>query len=255
MTKGAKLSILLISMTVLLMAALMSGVIKSEHWKIKNIVLQAEFKRVNSEQVRVIVASIPDRSFFKVNAVDIREEIMQIPWVQQVYINKKWPNSIIVKVIEHQAVAVWNEEKLLNSNGEVFKVDSIDDLSSLPQIVGKDSQSELIWDKFIRFNDIVNDTGLDISSTNVSHRGGWNIQLSNGVNINVGSAQMDAKLVRLVETWASMLRKNNKKPIYIDLRYTNGYVVKWPKAKKIKEKIKGKTEYLTLTEGNLKNNG
>jgi hypothetical protein len=48
MSKGSKLSLLLISLTILLMAALMSGVIKSEHWEIKNIEIDAEFKRVNS---------------------------------------------------------------------------------------------------------------------------------------------------------------------------------------------------------------
>ena len=40
MTKGAKLSLLLISLTILLMAALMSGVIKSSHWEINNIEIE-----------------------------------------------------------------------------------------------------------------------------------------------------------------------------------------------------------------------
>ena len=46
MSKGAKLSVLLISLTILFMASLMSGVIKSSHWEIVNINLSAEFKRV-----------------------------------------------------------------------------------------------------------------------------------------------------------------------------------------------------------------
>ena len=227
MSKGAKLSLLLISLTILLMAALMSGVIKSNHWEVNSIELDAEFKRVTSEQIRIVVASYPERSFFKIKAETIRENLTRIPWVQYVTVNKKWPNSLIIRVIEHKAVAVWNTNKLLNEAGEIFEVDSIDDLAALPHIIGHDNDSKTIWDKYIRYNEIVKKTGYDISSTNISNRGGWNLNLSNGIVINLGSQQMDAKLVRLADTWSKLLIINEQLPYYIDLRYTNGYVAKW----------------------------
>ncbi len=228
MSKGSKLSLLLISLTILLMAALMSGMIQSEHWRITNIVLNAQFKRVNSEQIRVSVASHPNRSFFKVKADVIREKITQIPWVQQVSVNKKWPDSLIIKVIEHEAVAVWNDDKLLNDKGEIFEVDSIDDLTALPHITGNDNNSQHIWEKYIRFNNIIKNTGYDIQSASVSNRGSWQLTLSNGMSMNLGSQQMDAKLVRLTDTWTQLLKLKQKSPDHIDLRYTNGFVVKWP---------------------------
>ena len=231
MTKGSKISILLISLTILFMAALMSGVIKSSHWEIVNINLSAEFKRVNSEQIRVVVASQPERSFFKVNPEKIREDLTKIPWVQHVSVNKKWPNSLIIKLIEHKAVATWNKDKLLNENGEIFEVDRIDDLNALPQIQGNDNDSILIWNKYIRYNEIVKQIGYDIITSNISNRGGWKLVLSNGVEINLGSQQMDAKLVRLTDTWVNLIRINEQLPLYIDLRYTNGYVAKWPQIK------------------------
>ncbi|VAW41345.1 hypothetical protein MNBD_GAMMA01-1516 [hydrothermal vent metagenome] len=227
MSKGTKLSLLLISLTILLMAALMSGMIKSNHWTITNIELEAEFKRVNSEQIRVTVAAYPERSFFKIKANIIRENLINIPWVQYVTVNKKWPNTLIIRLIEHKAVAVWNDNQLLNAKGEVFEVDNIDDLTALPQIQGKDDDSVMIWDKFIRYNEIIKHTGYDISSAQVSHRGGWSLDLSNGIHIILGSQQMDAKLVRLADTWAKLIKLNEQFPQYIDLRYTNGYAVQW----------------------------
>ncbi len=210
------------------MAALMSGVIKSSHWELNNIEIEAEFKRVSSEQIRLVVAAYSERSFFKVNPDRIREKLTTLPWVQRVSVNKKWPNSLIIKLIEHKAVAVWNDNQLLNEDGKVFEVDSIDDLAALPQIQGNDNNSSQIWDKYIRYNEIVKKTGFDIISSSISNRGGWELELSNGVSVNLGSQQMDAKLVRLTDTWTQLLKSNEKKPLYIDLRYTNGYVVKWP---------------------------
>jgi cell division protein FtsQ len=228
MSKGAKLSTLLISLTILMMAALMSGVIQSNHWKVTDIELDAEFKRVNSEQIRIVVAAYPERSFFKIKAEVIRKNLNEIPWVQSVSVNKKWPNKLSIKLIEHKAVAVWNDNQLLNAKGGIFEVDSIDNLAALPKIQGKNSNAPAIWNNYIRYNDIIKQIGYDIALTKVTNRGGWDLYLSNGVNINLGSQQMDARLVRLAETWMKLVDLNNKLPEYIDLRYTNGYVVKWP---------------------------
>ena len=255
MSKGAKLSLLLVSMTILLMASLMSGVIRSSHWEVSNIELDAEFRRVNSEQVRIIVAAYPERSFFKIKADVIRNNLKNIPWVKKVTVNKKWPNSLIIKLIEHKAVAVWNNNQLLNNQGEIFNVDSIDDLSALPKIEGKNNQSQIIWNHFNRYSDIIKQTGYDIRSTKVSNRGGWNLYLSNGINLKLGSQQIDAKLVRMIDTWSKLAKLNEEMPETIDLRYTNGYAVKWTKNNNTRNTTINQTENLSQAKGSTENNG
>ncbi len=227
MSKGTKVSLLLLSLTVLIMAAFMSGMIKSNRWKITNINLKAEFNRVTAEQIRVEIAATSERSFFNINIEEIRNQLLQIPWVQNVNILKKWPNTLLVTVIEHKAIAVWNTDKLLNMNGEIFEVDSVASIESLPHIFGQDNLSVSILTKFIRFNELFKSTGLDISSASISPRGGWDLTLSNGINVNLGTSQKDSKLIRLAETWINLLKLHEQIPEYIDLRYSNGYVVKW----------------------------
>ncbi len=229
MSKGTKISLLLLSLTVLVMAALMSGLIQSDNWKIKNIDIRAEFKRVSSEQLRMIVLKQPNRSFFKVDATAIRQKISQLPWVQKVTVNKKWPNTLLIKVVEHQAVAIWNDTKLINDKGEIFEVDGFDNLETLPKIYGQAEHSVEIWDKFQRFNKIIQTIGYDMVATKVSQRGGWELHLSNGIDVNLGSQNQDARLVRLSETWAALINKIKTEPYYVDLRYTNGYALKKPK--------------------------
>ena len=227
MSKGTKVSLLLLSLTVLFMAAFMSGMIKSNRWDITNIDLKAEFNRVTAEQIRVSIAATSDRSFFNIDIDDIRENLLQIPWVQNVSILKKWPNTLLVTVIEHKAAAVWNSNELLNMDGEIFEVDSVDSVDSLPHIFGQDKLSTTILTKFTRFNELFKSTGLDINIARISPRGSWELILSNGINVNLGTSQKDSKLIRLAETWVNLLKLNELAPVYIDLRYSNGYVVKW----------------------------
>ncbi len=227
----------------------MSGMIKSEHWEISNVVIDAEFKRVNSEQIRITVAANKQRSFFKLNANEIRDNLLQIPWVKEVSVNKKWPDTLRIRLKEHKAVAVWNELKLLNSNGDIFEVDSLEDLSSLPHFNSKTANSKIVWNKYMRFNDIIKNIGFDIVSCEISTIGSWNLVLNNGINLIVGSDYQDAKLVRLAETWESLLKTNETLPSYVDLRYTNGYAVKWQKVyKKINNSDNTKLEFTKIQE-------
>ena len=113
MSKGTKASLILLSLSVLLLAALMSGAIQSDRWKITELDINAEFKRVSSEQIRLAIAATEERSFFKVDIGEIQNNLGQIPWVQKVSVLKKWPNTLIVTLIEHKAAAVWNENQLL----------------------------------------------------------------------------------------------------------------------------------------------
>jgi len=227
MSKTVKLSLLLFSLTLMLMAALMSGVIKSDHWSVNNIELEAEFNRVNSEQIRVAVAAYSERSFFKIKVAEIRKNLAKIPWVQQVSVNKKWPNTLIISVQEHDAAAVWNDRQLLNEKGEIFEVSRLDNLSALPKIYGKDSHSVKIWDKYLRYSKIVKNTGNTIQTTHVTERGGWTLLLSNGSQVFLGSKHIDSRLVRLADTWLKLINLKEQLPQTIDLRYTNGYVVTW----------------------------
>ena len=149
--------------------------------------------------------------------------------MQKVNVNKKWPNTLQVKLIEQKAVAIWNQNKLLNEDGNIFSVTSTDDLNSLPEIYGSDSQAKEILVKFTRFQELLTTTGFDIKAANISPRGAWIIDLSNEIRLNIGTQNQDSRLIRLVETWIKLLKTNSNMPEYIDLRYTNGYAVKWKK--------------------------
>jgi len=226
MNKNFKASLIVVSICILLMAALMSGAIQSDRWKINSLELNAGFKRVSAEQIRVAIAASKERSFFKIDIEHIKQALKQIPWVKRVDVKKKWPNTLIVNLVEHEAFAIWNQNQLLNYSGDIFSVESTENLS-LPQIQGSDNQAKEILQKFSRFKELIATTGFDIKKAIVSPRGSWSIELNNGIQINLGSQQKDSRIIRLKDTWISLLKKNNDLPQYIDLRYTNGYAVKW----------------------------
>jgi len=61
----------------------------------------------------------------------------------------------------------------------------------------------------------------------MSERGGWVLVLRNGLEVVLGSEKMDARLLRFADTWGELLKHSGRLPESVDLRYTNGYVVRW----------------------------
>ncbi len=228
MSKTAQGILVLFLLLLLLAAGLLSGLIDSERWQIRWLDVEAPFKRVSAEQIRRVLAASPERSFFRLDVEDLRERLQQIDWVQRVSVVKKWPDTVQVRLLEHEPVAIWNDKRLLNQSGQVFAVADVEALSDLPRLHGRDVTAPAVWDQYQRFNNLLQATGADIQSVTVSDRGAWQMVLRNGMKIRAGSRQLDARLGRLADSWDALMRLGRGVPEYVDLRYPNGFASKWP---------------------------
>ena len=88
--------------------------------------------------------------------------------------------------------------------------------------------------KFLRYKPEFASIGLSIRKVTVTSRRAWRIRLSNGIEVRLGRSNMDFRVSRLVKIYKSVLGKNSKNVHAIDMRYTNGFAVKWKSGRKIK---------------------
>ncbi len=227
MSKLSQLILIFALLSLLLVSALMSGLIQSERWEIKQVDVAAEYQRVSAEQLRLLIKRTPERSFFRLDTNQLKAALESLNWVRSAHVVKQWPDTLQITLIEHEPMAVWNDSQLLNRRGELFKVERIDDVSDLPKIYAPDLQAESVYRLFNRFNRLLQPVGYEIATARVSERGSWQLYLRNGLEIIVGTEQLEARTLRLAETWQKLLKSSQQFPQTIDLRYSNGYVVKW----------------------------
>ncbi len=236
MSKTLQLTIIFSLLVLLLVVAMMSGLIQSDRWHISHLEVAADYDRITPEQLRLMVAKTPERSFFRLNAETVKKNIESMPWVRYAHVVKKWPDTLKITIKEHQAIAIWNGEDLLNQSGEVFQVDAVDHLNALPRIYGLNDESELTLKNFNRFNQLLKPVGYEISEARVNERGDWRLVLRNGLEVLLGSEKHEARVLRLADTWDELLAASERLPERVDLRYSNGYVVRWREASEITEK-------------------
>jgi Cell division septal protein len=227
MNKLAQLMMIFSLLALLLVSALMSGLIQSDRWTIKQVDVAAEYQRVTAEQVRLAIKKTGERSFFRLDTDQVKNSLKSLNWVREAHVVKQWPDRLKVTLIEHQPKVIWNEHQLINQRGELFTVERIDDVADLPKLFGPENQADAIYKLFNRFNRLLQPVGHEIAVARISQRGGWQLELRNGLQINLGTEQQEARALRLADTWQNLIRASQQSPQRIDLRYSNGYVVHW----------------------------
>ncbi|MCX7553886.1 cell division protein FtsQ/DivIB [Marinicella sp. S1101] len=236
MSKTMQLTFIFSLLVLLLVVAMMSGLIQSDRWRITQLEVAAEYNRITPEQLRLMVAKTPERSFFRLDAEQVKSNIESMPWVRYAHVVKQWPETLRITIKEHQAIAIWNGNDLLNQSGEVFQVDAVDHLNALPRLYGLNKDSAETLDNFTRFNQLLKPVGHEIRQARVNERGDWQLILRNGLEVLLGSEKHEARILLLAETWDQLLQTANRLPERVDLRYSNGYVVRWREQEEVTDK-------------------
>ena len=209
------------------LVAVVNGWVAADHWPIQRLRLTAEYERVNAEQVRAAVAPQLGRGFFAIDLAQVRTAIAALPWVEQVEVRKRWPDLIEVTLREHRPYARWGRDRLLSDRGALFSATGQEALQGLPELAGPDARVAEVVALYAQAQKIFAGTGLSVVGVRLSARGSWRLALGNGAQVVVGRADPEPRLQRLVRVLPQLLSGAAQPFERIDLRYTNGFAVRW----------------------------
>ena len=177
-------------------------------------------RQVDALDVLQVVRDEVQGNLLTVDIERIGTEIEKLPWVRRVQIRREFPDSLVVELEEHQALARWNNDDLVNRQGEVFS--GISD-QVLPCFVGQPGESRLVAQQYAQFNGQLARVHLRVTQLTQSPRHAWQLLLSNGMVLELGSEQMQERLARFVAVYPYSLATMQVKTV--DLRYRNGFAV------------------------------
>jgi cell division protein FtsQ len=205
----------------------LNGWFASERWPVRKIELRAEYAHVSAEQIRAAVESHLAQGFFAVRLADVQDAVSHLPWVERVEARKQWPDTLSLTVYEVQPFARWGTSRLISRSGELFEVPGAESMQGLPQLSGPDSRlAEVIAfhaDCLRQFSG----SGLSVQSVELSARGSWRLTLASGVLVEIGRVDAMARLHRFLDVWPRLAASGNGPPVYVDLRYENGFAMRW----------------------------
>jgi len=126
---------------------------------------------------------------------------------------------------EHQALARWSSVALVNRQGELFHAASGSDL---PVFYGPNDGVIEVASQYDAFNKVLKTAKLEIATLTLTPRRAWQITTNNGIVVELGRVDMQARLEKFANVYNSTIAGLNKKITYADLRYPNGFAVRKP---------------------------
>ncbi len=182
---------------------------------------------IEKQQLTQHLAPIVKDNYFTSDLELIRDQVLQISWVDRVVVSRAWPNSIRVRVMPRHAIARWGTGRLLSDGGEIYTEAVIKNHSQLPLLHGPLSQSKVMMRRYNEINQLFLPVNLRLKELYLTERMTWFMQFDSGLRVIVDQDQTMSKLQRL-----SHLAQTDLKPVWpkiaaIDLRYRNGLSIQW----------------------------
>lgn len=164
-------------------------------------------------------------NFLTVDINRLRKSLEKQPWVRRVSIRREFPNRLAVQFEEYKALARWNDEALVNSQGEVFVAET---KQNLPRLTGMEGSAVEVVQQYVKFSERMAPLHLQVTQLSLSPRHAWQMHLSNGMAVELGREAMDARLARFVAVYPYGLGALSGRlpglPV-VDMRYRHGYAV------------------------------
>ena len=197
---------------------------------IEKVQIEGEFRYLSKQSLQTQALPYVRGGFFTVNLDDVRNAVIELPWVEDVSIRRYWPNELIIRVIEKQAVAYWGDKALVSSRAELFVPEVIDENMQLPRISGPDGQHKNMLEEMARMQSWLQDANFTIAHLKQDTRRSWVIRMESGLELRLGRKNYNERLQRFVNAYEQGLNKEISKIKHVDMRYTNGLAVAWKEA-------------------------
>lgn len=192
-------------------------------WPINAVEVTTQLKHVEPQAVKETVMQYAGASFFTIKMRALQKDLQALPWVQKVNIERVWPDSLKIAIIEQTAVLRWQDTGFINDNGELFDPKQAHTLS-LPKLSGDKARYQEILGVYQRLNAQLLPQELSIVELDLSPRSAWSLQLNNGLKLNLGQDDIEARLASFLKVMPTLNLEEPEK-MYVDLRYTNGWVL------------------------------
>lgn len=221
---GAFLSGLLL---VAVMAWLLDWLRDPQTLTIEVVEMEGEFREVRGRDIRRVMVQRGPMGFFSVDMAGMQRAVEGLPWVASASVRRIWPDRLGVSVEEHEPLARWGEDGVVSTEGVLFRPDEATLPEGGPHFHGPDELAAELVERYGTMSRIVAALDRDIATIRVDERRSWQLTLDNGIEVVLGRDRGRARLERLVANWNRRLAPHEEAIRRIDLRYTNGFAVRW----------------------------
>ena len=194
---------------------------------IKQVDIAGEFMHLSPSELETRATEVIQGGFVSVSVTAIKQELIREEWISDVAVRRVWPDSLMIYITEHEPVACWGENSLLSSEGAVFSPSPASFPARLPALNGPRGSARTVLQKYRFLKKELALMNLDIDELALTERRAWQFRLVNGPVVLLGRKDLEGRFERFFDFAIPYQADRLSQATSIDMRYTNGFAVRW----------------------------
>ena len=194
---------------------------------ITTVEVYGDLRYADLARLRELLAEQAVGGFFRVDIARIRHSLESQPWIRRASVRRVWPDTLRAEVVEQVPVARWGEEAAVNSFHEVFSPPRDSIPTELPHWQGPAGSQKELAERYRDMSALLAPLGLRVMDLALDERRAWQLKLDNGIDLRLGRKRELQRLESFVRIYPAVLAAQTKRIAVVDLRYKNGFAVRW----------------------------
>ena len=219
----------------LLVAALSFAVVKAWYYcadpstlPIKHVKVVGRFAHIERQPLQALLTPYLEAGFLTTDFTSLKQCVLGMPWVEAIRVERIWPDTVIVHISEQQAIARWGSDALLAASGQVFRPPLETFPKDLPLLQsGESDKAADVLQAYKQMLAILTSLQESIASLDGNEQNSWCLITKRGITLLLTKAAAAQELNDFVAAYAKVFAGSERRPISVDLRYPNGFAVKW----------------------------
>ncbi len=237
-TKSPMVFKLLIAITALSIIGLTVGLLidrlyQPAEFQIKEVALSGNPQHVDQKEVRQEILNALAGNYFSIDMPSIHQAMAKFPWVDTVSVRRRWPDTLMIDIVEHRPIATWSDGKLLTTEGKLVDLPLTDD-TWLPVLSGPNDQMQLVYGQFQVWAPAFSKQGLRLVALSLSAQHLWTLTVevlgqiqSKPFEMVLLESNSSAQLSVFLQSIRQNLIDHPSGIERVDLRYSSGFSIKW----------------------------
>jgi len=197
------------------------------HFPITHIKIFATYEHVSQENLQATISPYIHNGFFYLNVGGMKKQLLKFPWIYAVSVQREWPDTIKINVVEQHPILQWGQKALINPEGSLFTPSPSTFPKELPIISGPDEQVSEIFVLYQKMILLLEPLDLTIRKLILHPEHHWEILLSNNTLVYLKEVTPLQQIELLTNVYRKITADHEQAPKSIDLRYQSGLAVRW----------------------------
>ena len=201
----------------------------SQIMPIKSVQISGNFVHLSPAELEKKAANIIRGGFITVNVAGIKRDLLQEEWINEVAVRRVWPDSLLIFITEHEPVALWGSNALISNEASIFSPPQASFPPGLPFLSGPQGSEEMVLKKYEFLKTELKRRDMEIDMLVLTERRAWQFKLADGPVVLLGRKDVEDRFKRFFSFAIPYHVDRLLQARSIDMRYTNGFAVKWTK--------------------------